>query len=304
MGEVRTLPLAAITAAADIQPRAAMSPDLVAEYAAALADGAEFPPVILFRDAAGVHWLVDGFHRYHAALVAGIEALACEVRPGSKRDAALHAVGANATHGLRRTNLDKRRAVLRMLDDAEWQGWSDREIARQCAVSHPFVAEVRARHLEAFPDGQAGMVRTVERGGTRYAMRTGHIGSRATGWPVPSGSGAGELDGFAFEAAEAFIAGYMPVLLEVERGILAMRDRGQAELARRGYATIEDYLRAGGEGLVALWDMLVALRAGDDEAAIAAIERGLATVRTEGEAARVSPAMDSATAPLAAESTP
>ena len=30
-----------------------------------------------------------------------------------------------------------------MLSDIEWQDWSDREIARQCCVSHPFVAAIR-----------------------------------------------------------------------------------------------------------------------------------------------------------------
>lgn len=34
-------------------------------------------------------------------------------------------------------------AVLTLLEDAEWATWSDREIARRCAVSHPFVAALR-----------------------------------------------------------------------------------------------------------------------------------------------------------------
>lgn len=33
---------------------------------------------------------------------------------------------------------DKRRS------DAEWREWSDREIARRCKVSHPFVTKARA----------------------------------------------------------------------------------------------------------------------------------------------------------------
>jgi hypothetical protein len=66
---------------------------------------------------------------------------------GSKRDAILCAVGANADHGQRRTNADKRRAVQTMLQDPEWSGWSDRQIADQCAVSHNFVGSLRSANV-------------------------------------------------------------------------------------------------------------------------------------------------------------
>jgi hypothetical protein len=42
--------------------------------------------------------------------------------------------GAQGAHGLRRTNEDKRRSVMTLLNDPEWAVWSDRAIARQCAV--------------------------------------------------------------------------------------------------------------------------------------------------------------------------
>jgi hypothetical protein len=37
----------------------------------------------------------------------------------------LHSAGANAMHGLRRTNADKRRTVMLLLQDEEWAAWSD-----------------------------------------------------------------------------------------------------------------------------------------------------------------------------------
>lgn len=37
-------------------------------------------------------------------------------------------------------NADKRKAVMLLLADAEWSAWSDREIAKQCHVSHRFVS--------------------------------------------------------------------------------------------------------------------------------------------------------------------
>ena len=45
------------------------------------------------------------------------------------------AAGENATHGKRRTNADKRAAVLRWLEDDEGQQWSDEHISKQCCVS-------------------------------------------------------------------------------------------------------------------------------------------------------------------------
>ena len=68
----------------------------------------------------------------------------CEVRNGTQRDAVLYSVGANATHGKRRTNADKRKAVETLLKDREWAKWSNYEISRRCAVSADFVGRVRS----------------------------------------------------------------------------------------------------------------------------------------------------------------
>lgn len=125
------------------QSRAALDEGTVADYAEQLSNGVAFPAVIVFRDADGQHWLADGFHRVQAARRAGLEEVAADVRDGTKRDALLYSVGANATHGLRRTNADKRHAVMTMLGDSEWAKWSDRQIAKACGVTHPFVAKLR-----------------------------------------------------------------------------------------------------------------------------------------------------------------
>jgi hypothetical protein len=59
------------------------------------------------------------------------------------RDAVLFSCGANAAHGVPRTNEDKRRAVMKLLQDAEWSGWVDLEIARRAHVSNHFVRKLR-----------------------------------------------------------------------------------------------------------------------------------------------------------------
>lgn len=125
-----------------IQQREALDDGAVADYAAVLIDGAPLPPISVVVDGSDEHWLVDGFHRVAAAKLAGVAELTAELSEGSREDAIWASCGANANHGVRRTNADKRRAVtsaLRLRPEA-----ADREIARHCGVSHPFVGALRA----------------------------------------------------------------------------------------------------------------------------------------------------------------
>jgi len=124
------------------QSRQEINQEVVAEYAEHITAGAEFPPVTAYFDGVD-YYLADGFHRYFAHKKAGKASINVEVTNGTLRDAVLHSVGVNALHGLRRTNADKRKAVMTLLDDLEWQDWSNGEIARQCNVSPPLVASLR-----------------------------------------------------------------------------------------------------------------------------------------------------------------
>ncbi len=125
------------------QSRTSINTEAVSEYATALMDGAIMPPVVAFFDGSN-YWLGDGFHRLHAYRKAGQESIQVDVRLGTCRDARLYAAGANGAHGLRRTNDDKRRAVQMVLDDAQCaESWTDREIAKHCAVSVSFVGAMR-----------------------------------------------------------------------------------------------------------------------------------------------------------------
>ncbi|MEM5838726.1 ParB N-terminal domain-containing protein, partial [Pediococcus acidilactici] len=105
------------------QSRAEINYSVVEEYVEAFREGATFPPVTVYYDGES-YWLADGFHRVQAVEAAGIERIAADVRQGTRRDAVLHSVGANACHGLRRTNVDKQRAVETLLQDEEWGEWS------------------------------------------------------------------------------------------------------------------------------------------------------------------------------------
>lgn len=130
------------------QLRAAMRDDVVEEYAEAMRDGAEFPPVLVYwsDDAdygARGKFLIDGFHRYRAAVRAGRETILAEVRPGGLMEALWASLTANATHGLRRSRADLQRAIDTALVHSYGKGLSDREIARHVGCDHKTVGARR-----------------------------------------------------------------------------------------------------------------------------------------------------------------
>lgn len=173
-----------------VQSRAAIDWETVEDYAQEMRDGAAFPAIEVFHDGAK-HWCWDGCHRIHAARQAEKPSIVALVVSGARRDAVLAAAGANPHHGLRRKPEDKRRSVRMLLEDEEWSQWTDREIARRCNVSHPFVSKIRQElsgnvsRYEDEPltgDGAGENVtveidseRKVERGGTVYTMNTAPI---------------------------------------------------------------------------------------------------------------------------------
>lgn len=127
---------------AGLQPRAELVSETVTEYAESMKAGKPFPPPTVYYDGVS-YWLADGFHRVAAALQAGIKSIHVEVKMGEKRDAKLFAAGANAEHGLKRSNADKRRAVLSLLSDEEWWAKSDDWVAAKCHVSSVYVGTIR-----------------------------------------------------------------------------------------------------------------------------------------------------------------
>jgi len=152
---VKTMNLNILRIDGGTQSRQEINQEAVADYAEQVSAGAEFPPVSAFFD--GVeYWLADGFHRYFAHKKAGKASINVEVITGTQRDAVLHSCGVNALHGLRRTNADKRKSVMTLLDDVEWQDWSNGEIARQCHVSPPFVASLRVVEVPVVKMNRAG----------------------------------------------------------------------------------------------------------------------------------------------------
>ena len=210
--EIKTLALSAIRTNGGTQTRVQLNAAAVKEYGEAMTEGVHFPPVIVFFDGTD-HWLADGFHRVQASMDIGALSITSEVRPGDQRAARLFSTGANGAHGVPPTSADKRRAVMTLLNDAEWGAWSDREVARQCKVSNHLVASVRRElqeaedrkkethlgelpdsrpesHLGELPDSPAKSVKKVSRGGKTYEMKTDGVSkankARATPADAPT----------------------------------------------------------------------------------------------------------------------
>jgi len=157
--DIQTLKLDQIRINGDTQPRVAIDEQVVAEYAKSYRANIDLPPVTVFFDGVA-YWLADGFHRYWATKQINREYVFAEVHPGTLRDAIVYSVGANATHGLRRTTEDKRKAVLTLLNDEDWSKWTDREIAKKCGVSHDMVNRARRSILSENDSMGSGTVRT------------------------------------------------------------------------------------------------------------------------------------------------
>lgn len=124
------------------QPRQAINDTVIQEYSDAVLDGTHLPPVDIFFDGNN-HWLADGFHRYFAYKKAGLNEIPALIHNGTQRDAIFFSVGANATHGLRRTKEDKIQAIRTVLDDVEYADASDNEIAKLVKLTRQTVQRLR-----------------------------------------------------------------------------------------------------------------------------------------------------------------
>ena len=166
------------------QPRAAINLQHVKLLEEQIEDGQQLEPVIVFYDGES-YWLADGFHRWHAHRNREEEIIACVIHQGSRREAVLYSVGANADHkpALPRSREDKYRSVTTLLQDPEWSKWSDREIAKRCHVGNKFVGDVR-RSLCPEHSEKSRTYKTKH--GTTAKMNTANIGKKASKSPDAS----------------------------------------------------------------------------------------------------------------------
>lgn len=125
------------------QPRATLNEEMCREYAEAMAAGETFPAIEVYFD--GEHyWLADGFHRLSAHRTARPgDPIECTVFQGTLQEAQWHSYGVNKTHGLRRSNRDKERAVKAALSHPKAESLSNRQIAVHCGVNEKTIRKYR-----------------------------------------------------------------------------------------------------------------------------------------------------------------
>ncbi len=140
----KTLPLNKLRLDGDTQSRLSLDEDVIKEYAGLMANGQEFPPLLVVFDGAD-YWLVDGFHRRWAAIKSKIEKLKCLVVEGTREDARWLSYGVNKDHGLQRTNEDKKKAVIAALKHPNGAKKSDRQIAEHVGVGNNMVSRYRSQ---------------------------------------------------------------------------------------------------------------------------------------------------------------
>jgi hypothetical protein len=157
------------------QPRAAINLQHVKLLEEQMEDGQHLEPVTVFYDGES-YWLADDFHRWHAHKNQEEDVIACVIHQGSRRDAVLFSVGANAEHkpALPRSREDKRRAVTMLLEDEQWGKWSTTDIAKACKVSTSFVSNLRRSLFSENSEEQYRTYRTKH--GTISKMRVNNIG--------------------------------------------------------------------------------------------------------------------------------
>ena len=110
MNNIQTLRLEQVNIYSSTQCRHSINKSVVYDYAQKMSEGESFPPLLTVSDGKSF-WLVDGYHRFHASKEIGFRDIQAEVVSGSLEDAQDMALGANDTHGLPRSNEDKRQAV-------------------------------------------------------------------------------------------------------------------------------------------------------------------------------------------------
>ena len=141
--------VADIRATVKTQTREEANTEALADYKAkakeAKGKGADwpFPELVAYKDADGIIWLADGFHRKQAATYAGYEEVPVDVRDGTKWDAVQYGFKANQEHGVRLTNADKHHNLKLALENPEWALLTNNGLAQLLGVSDSFVDKNR-----------------------------------------------------------------------------------------------------------------------------------------------------------------
>ena len=165
-------PMDSLNLTCETQIRSSTNEAAVLRYAALMdsEEGrAKFPPVIVYRDENGEHWIADGHHRVMAALRCQLSEIRAEIREGSKADALWAAAEINSKNGLPLEGDDIRQTILKLVE--AWPNRSLRSIAEAVGCSKSYVGLVKSQmfldvRLAGDPDLLSG--KTIGKDGKLY----------------------------------------------------------------------------------------------------------------------------------------
>lgn len=237
--QIQDIPLEKINIFGGTQTRLKTNDDAVESYAEEMMRGTVFPPIAAYFDGS-TYWLADGFHRYLATKRNGGALISADVQPGGRTEALRHALGANATNGVYRTNGDKRNAVEIALE--EWPEMANPVLAEICKVSAELVRNCRQQLQK---EGRIPEVITVTgRNGRSYpgAVERQPRGKTEAPSSEKGGGGAGG-GGFAKGKGDGGALGGTSSELEIEaRQMIRNGEINPFELAKMPGAIANDYV--------------------------------------------------------------
>jgi len=167
--------LASIQTNGGTQPRAGINEQHVQDLIEAINRGDTLPAVDVYFDGSQ-YWLYDGFHRVEAHNRCRKSTILANIHQGTQADAQWASYGANPGHGLKRTNEDKKRAVLAALRHPNAASLSNVQIAAHVHVDEGTIRNYRTQ-MEASSEFPKIAERTVTRGSQTYTQNTANIGA-------------------------------------------------------------------------------------------------------------------------------
>lgn len=153
MKERKTLSISTLDLNSGTQNRP-LSQDTVDRYVEDMKEGDIFPPIEVIREG-GKYYVWDGFHREKAHRVLGKEQIVANVEEGTLRQAIWKSFGANAHHGLPRSERNVAVILGRIFEDVRWRKKSVRAIAEQVGCGKTYVHKMRQKFFgesESEPD--------------------------------------------------------------------------------------------------------------------------------------------------------
>lgn len=107
-------------------------------------DEVKLPAITVFEDN-DLSYVIDGFHRYRAAQLAGLDSIECVKFQGSYDQALYYGFKSNMRHGLSLSRAERVKFLLKALETPIFKNMSVREAAKELNVSKSFIDRLKNR---------------------------------------------------------------------------------------------------------------------------------------------------------------